>query len=629
MPMPTFTWSVEMALRNKRPGARGGGDREVKRTPVGAVRRAQMITTYGVGSMIAIEDRSYIVSGLDTWKDNYRWGGVLYEPRLQHWLGVTHFQLPPADEPSSGDGVRIRMFPDMYSCSKCERLQPFRKFGSPEGRSLCGACDKPLTPSRFVVACENGHLDDFPYFAWVHKKTTPDGSASDHTLSLCSTGRTASLRSVVVKCSCGKEASLQGAFGRRALRDLGISCGGRRPWLGWGSDQSACPADPRTLQRGSSAAWFPINRSALSIPPWSDSLHRRLNEHYAMLRVAVANAVQESAILDMIKASGILKESRFSAEDVLAAVHERMALETSARPDSDTEAGFEPANVLRQEEYQQLFDGTAAADRGDDFECVPPERYKGVPLPKEIQRAMLVKRLREVRALQSFTRVEMPDPTGGDTRRAALFTGNVTWLPAIEVSGEGVFLTLDQVLLKQWERLTGPVQRAALIRKHHEELMHRRYPDRPQDELRSPVTPRYVLLHTLAHVLINEWSLDSGYPAASLRERLYVSDDMAGILIYTATSDSAGSLGGLVAQGEHVRLRNTLAAAIDRASWCSQDPPCMESEASGVDSLNLAACYACVLLPETSCETNNVFLDRAMLVGTTDDPKTGFFHLDR
>ncbi|GAA0933815.1 DUF1998 domain-containing protein [Nonomuraea longicatena] len=588
------------------------------------MRRTQLISTYGVGALIAVDDRSYIVSGLDTWKNDARRGGALYEPRLQYWLGVSYFRLPPADEPPAGDGVRIRMFPRWYSCPGCKVLQPWKAFGTQEGKSVCRLCDRALVPSRFVIACENGHIDDFPYFAWVHKKTVPDTSASEHNLTLESTGRTASLRSVVIRCSCQKEASLQGAFGKRALRNLGIECGGRRPWLGFGTEQPGCDADPRTLQRGSSAAWFPITRSALSIPPWSDSLHQRLHEHFAVFDGALDDGVAESAVLNMIKNSGMLQDSRFTAEEALAAVHERRELRVSARPDSDAEAGFEPANPLRQEEYRQLFDGTANAGRGDDFECVPPERDRGLPPPPGVQRVMLVKRLREVRALQSFTRVEMPDPTGGDTPGAALSAGGVDWLPAVEVSGEGVFLTLDQRRLQEWERRSGPVHRASVLKERHELVLARRGTDtrvRPS----SPVTPRYLLLHTLAHVLIDEWSLDSGYPAAALRERLYMSDSMAGLLIYTATSDSAGSLGGVVAQGEHRRLSRTLESALARASWCSQDPPCMEAEASGVDALNLAACYACVLLPETSCETNNVFLDRAILVGTPDDPGTGFF----
>jgi hypothetical protein len=134
-----------------------------------------------------------------------------------------------------------------------------------------------------------------------------------------------------------------------------------------------------------------------------------------------------------------------------------------------------------------------------------------------------------------------------------------------------------------------------------------------------------VLLHTLAHVLINEWSLEAGYPAAALRERLYAADGMAGVLVYTATSDSAGSLGGLVAQGEPDHLDRTIRSAVHRAEWCSSDPLCVESEASGTGGTNLAACHACVMLPETSCEHNNILLDRALLVGTPEDPHSGFF----
>ncbi|GAA4598064.1 DUF1998 domain-containing protein [Planotetraspora phitsanulokensis] len=621
-----------MALRNGRTRQAGqNGDGDVTRKPLGAVRRAQAITTYGVGAILAIEDQSYIVSGLDSWRV---WpSDMIYEPRLQHWLRVAKFQLPPADEPPSGDGIRVRLFPEMYSCASCMKLQEFRRFGSPPGKSVCGACEKPLTPSRFVVACENGHLDDFPYFEWVHKKsdqTRGESGQTKHELTLESTGQTASLRSVVIKCSCGvRPASLEGAFGGGAMSALGIKCTGQRPWLGRDAKQPGCTAAPRTLQRGASAAWFPINRSALSIPPWSETLQQRLNPHYAMFGVLLDNDLPDTVILETIKKTDIMDDGRFTAEEVLSAVRRRRELEASALPDSDETVMFESANELREEEYNQLYDGTGGVGRDENFECVQAPG-DGRALPYGLKRSMLVKRLREVRALQSFTRVAMPDPTGGDTRKASLAKGPVDWLPAVEVSGEGVFLAIDEQLLREWEQRPGPMRRAHQIWGNHTAILRERAErtgsTKPPGDITSPVTPRYVLLHTLAHVLINEWSLDCGYPAAALRERLYISDKMAGVLIYTATSDSAGSLGGVVAQGEHRKLHETLESALARTEWCSQDPPCMESEASGIDSLNLAACYACVLLPETSCETNNVFLDRAMLIGTPEDQSTGFFY---
>jgi hypothetical protein len=580
--------------------------------------------------MVAIGDQSYVVGGLDRWKDDPR--ATIYEPRLQDRLKANRFQLPPAAAtPPAGAGVAVRRFPEFYSCPECNELQEFHKFGSPSGTSRCNDCGWQLTPSRFVIACENGHLDDFPYFDWVHKKTSPvdTSTGGKHRLTLHSTGQTASLRSVVIRCTCNKEASLEGAFGRRALQALGISCRGRRPWLGRDTDEPGCIAVPRTLQRGSSAAWFPVNESALSIPPWSQTLQKRINQHYLAFRAVLDSGVDRSVLVEVVKSSGVLNGTSFSVDDVVAAVERRRELEASAGPDSDDQIEFEPADGLRRPEYEQLLFGTPNVDRGEDFECIEPTTDPAFPLPQEIDKVMQVKRLREVRALRSFTRVEMPGLMDSAARLCAMSQSDIDWLPAIEVSGEGVFLTLDQARLAEWETRGGPADRSARIASRHTTLLRERanaaQPRGPIEGIVSPITARYVMLHTLAHALINEWSLESGYPAAALRERLYVAGNMAGVLIYTATSDSAGSLGGVVAQGEYRRLRASLESALGRIRWCSQDPPCMESEASGAGGLNLAACYACVLLPETSCEVNNTFLDRAMLIGTPDDPSIGFF----
>jgi hypothetical protein len=194
------------------------------------------------------------------------------------------------------------------------------------------------------------------------------------------------------------------------------------------------------------------------------------------------------------------------------------------------------------------------------------------------------------------------------------------WLPAIEVNGEGVFLEFDRRILADWERRPEVQVRATGIRKHYTEMLEQLKVD---SDLQ--VTPRLLLIHTFAHALINQWSLDSGYPAASLRERLYVSPDMSGVLIYTASGDSAGSLGGVIGQAAPKRLGPSIEEALARIEWCSGDPLCVEADAQGVNSLNLAACHACVLLPEVSCEINNVFLDRGMLVGWPEQPESGFF----
>jgi hypothetical protein len=192
------------------------------------------------------------------------------------------------------------------------------------------------------------------------------------------------------------------------------------------------------------------------------------------------------------------------------------------------------------------------------------------------------------------------------------------WLPGIVVLGEGIFLRLDTDRLAVWEGKDDVKARADVINNNYKQSFISGTADRD-------ITPRFLLVHTLAHVLIDQFSLEAGYPSASLRERLYVTDEMAGLLIYTATTDAAGSLGGVVAMARKERLTDSFRQAIARASWCSADPLCIETEAAGVDSLNLAACHACVLLPETSCEESNVLLDRALLTGTPSQPDLGYF----
>ncbi|WP_250032190.1 DrmB family protein [Paractinoplanes maris] len=574
--------------------------------PIGTVRRAQVITTYGVGGMIAIDEASYIVAGLDSWKLNKQ--QRIIEPRLQSALRVAELYLPPSE--NSFHGAAVRRFPEMYSCQggSCNLLQEHRRFG---GGSAC-VCGGSLIPSRFVVACEDGHLDDFPYRAWVHRGSE-DGWC-DRALHLVSTGRSASLRSIEIICECGRKASMEGAFRRSELGRLGIKCRGGRPWLGSSHRMAGCTKPPRTMQRGSSAAWFGVVRSSLAIPPWSSELHQMIDERFDMLA-----GESDETIARMAEKAGWLK-GNVTAQHVIDAVRRREQLTAGVDPDDDGQLD----DTLKVAEYEQLC--TPATDdeieQNHDFECVPAV---GDPPAPQIVQVMQVNRLREVRALQAFTRVEPPSPADAGGRRASLSIGQLDWLPAMEVRGEGVFIRLDPTRLQSWESSTPVRERAGRIVANHQKLLDRRASTTGRDAPMSEVTPRTLLIHTIAHLLINEWSLDSGYSASAMRERLYTTGEMAGFLIYTATSDSAGSLGGIVRQATSDRLGRTLASALSRAEWCSADPLCMEADAAGADSLNLAACHVCSLLPETSCEHNNTLLDRGLVVGWPGSPQSGFF----
>jgi hypothetical protein len=379
------------------------------------------------------------------------------------------------------------------------------------------------------------------------------------------------------------------------------SCRGKRPWL---KDREECGGALRTVQRGASNVWFGRLVSALSIPPWSDAAFNAINRFWTVLR-GLHDPVQIRGLLEGMGGEAVLGTS---VDEVVHAIMARKQEEEGRASGDETD--------FRRQEYDAIRVGRKETGSDDQFVA----RRGDVPdaIADWVAEVVLVDRLREVRVLDTFTRL-LPPGADDDERLAPLSLSTPDWLPGIEVRGEGLFIDLSTEALRRWEQDPPVVQHAGRLRARHAAR------EFAGDESRSWVTPRFLLLHTLSHALIDAFSLDAGYPAASLRERLYVSDDMAGLLVYTATSDSAGSLGGIVAQGEASSLSRIFIEAVRRHAWCSADPVCIESEAQGVGGMNGAACHACSLLPETSCEHRNVLLDRGLLVGTPENPELGYF----
>ena len=562
---------------------------------VATARRTQLVSTYGVGSLLPSMDESFMVCGLDEWFE--RSATEVPEPRLARSMGVETLRMPPTGSAKGKDVPTVR-FPVYHFCPGCRRLARHREFGAWD-ESRCHECSRPLTPSRFVVCCSNGHIDDFPYHPWAHRQQDSTGEA--HRMKLRARGRTSSLADIVIECSCGiAPVSMAGSFGPQALQQV-AGCRGLRPWLP-GAEPQLCDETPRTLQRGSSNVWFGVVRSAISIPPWSEGVHRVINRHWAVLQglptehlalvIPGMNIVTPEAPLDALVQA--IRERRGEFEDEI--------------PTDDD---------LRREEYEALRRGRPETSRDQQFVAVPVT--VAAQIREFVPGVSNIPRLREVRALEGFTRVHPPLP-GDKDRVAALSLNRTRWLPAIEVLGEGIFLEFEGPRLDRWEAGEFARQRAAMVRVGIELAFDGGGPP-PQIE----VQPRQLLLHSLAHLLLNELSLDAGYASASLRERLYVGPEQAGVLIYTASADSAGSLGGLSAQSAPSRMADVLVKAVRRASWCSADPVCIEATSTGSDAANLAACHACILLPETSCELMNSRLDRACVVGTPDDPGLGYF----
>ncbi|NNC14837.1 DUF1998 domain-containing protein [Corallococcus exiguus] len=603
---------------------------------IGKQRRSTLVTTFGPGAVVDFRADgapiSGVVAGVEEWDNSFKPAGLanpqrIHEPRLERSLGVRGFRLPPVidenrlDDKGNPDPDQRRLvairFPDWLLCPSCDRIAPSRKWGESPGKAwrFCVQCTKKapggnkvfVVPVRFVMACKRGHLDDFPWHWWVTH--APDCKNTSGFLTL--KAERPGLAGLFVKCpECKASRSMDGVFTEDTWK--GFKCKGKRLWIA-GPDQ-ACP-DPksmRAMQRGASNLYFPAIASALSIPNWSDGLQDALGLYWQEL---VETPSEDRPTLVRVLARGSLKqvieELKLTPTELAEEVERRIqALQT---PD---------ALDLRGGEYRQFTLGQGYSDHSDkEFET------RSITVPSRLKpyfsRIVRVVRLREVRALYGFTRITPPGD--GNNGISLIRRTKGDWLPAIDVRGEGVFLEFSAKRLDEWE--TDAIrERAARVDAAWEKEWKARYEE--HEVQRRIITARFLLVHSFAHALMRQLTLDCGYSSAALRERLYVregSAPMAGLLIYTATSDADGTLGGLQRQGEANRIDKTIPSAIRSMEWCSSDPLCIEGVMGGSDGLSLAACHACVLAPETACEEFNRFLDRAMLVGAPQHSEFGYF----
>jgi hypothetical protein len=244
-----------------------------------------------------------------------------------------------------------------------------------------------------------------------------------------------------------------------------------------------------------------------------------------------------------------------------------------------------------------------------------------------IDHVVMVERLREVRAFEGFHRVSPDEPdnmirSDGRRRGQPAKLGKL-WHPAIEVFGEGIFLSLDERRVRQWEADPGVQRRVDVLASL---LEPPKMAPRFEHLVGARLLPRFVLVHTLAHLMVRRLAFESGYGATALRDRIYAqngSTSMCGLLVYTSSGDAEGTMGGLVRRGRRPDLARTLLETLADAAWCSSDPLCGEQRHSGSEGLSHAACHACTLVPETSCECGDHLLDRVLLIGGEGVP--GFF----
>ena len=618
---------------------------------VGELRPSQILFSFGVGAVLDLPNLSAMVMGLDDWNINGTGTKELGEERLlaavRKELGFQVKQLlaPPVPEEEVSQsspfnennriGIPVAPFPGWMVCPKCRLLAPLQSgffqlkenpYRPDQTRYVHKQCPKAkheptVIPAKFLVSCEKGHLDDFPWLYFVHRGDT----SCKGTLRLEELGVSGSPTDIEVKCDrCDASRRLSDAFGEEGKKNM-PRCRARNPHLRNFDDE--CEKQMKTILLGASNSWFPITLSALSIPTTSNQLIQTVEKYWTSLGKAPNQTTLET-LIQVFQATNqfpeLLQElSKHSIEKVWQIIENKQH-----QPENTDESAIRD---LKTPEWE-VFSNANPNLNTPDFQLKtvsPPMGYS-----KYIEKVVLAQRLREVRALIGFTRIQSPGDfiDSGEIlneHQVPLCRNKPKWVPANEVKGEGIFIQFKESKLHHWEKDTQlkAYERKA-IQAHNSWCKLRSL---NPEQVRFPGV-RYILLHSFAHALMRQMAIECGYNAASLKERIYSKrpeeegETMAGVLIYTAAPDSEGTLGGLVSLGEPLTLGHHIDQALEQMGLCASDPLCAEhTPLKSNTSLHWAACHACLFSPETSCERGNKYLDRSVLVPTVQFAKLAFF----
>ena len=604
---------------NRRPGAQ----------PHGEIRQSQVVTTFGPGAMLDLPNHSVLIAGLDFWSKG---GDEVIEPRLTEKLATLldiptlRLFTPPSeqeDPTAPSTGIDCFQFPEWFITQDVEstasessyrsRMLVHRKALS-RGKFIDRDRKKrPVVPVRFVRACRCGHIGDIDWYTFVHGGQN-DCSTKHRQLWIDERGTSGDLTEVWIRCECGKAERNMAQAARLQDRALG-HCDGYRPWLG-PYTKEPCGEPNRLLIRTASNAYFPQKLTVISLPDRDLTVNQAIDAAWEYLEtVETIEELQYERKKAKVKAAldGITDEEAFA----------EISLRRGGRTKDEKKVKVAELETLIASK-EELGDDRP---NGNFFARSLPRTVCGhSPCMKNIARVVLVHRLREVMAQVGFTRFEAaaPDIEGElemGVRRASL-AREVSWLPAIENKGEGVFIQFTTEAIDQWKSRPDVQARGRQL-----DAGFTRWRDEHQGSRREFPGMPYLMLHSFSHMLITAVALECGYPASSIRERIYALSGIGyGVLLYTGTSDAEGTLGGLIQVGR--RIHEHIRGALELGELCSNDPVCAQHLPESTHEhrfLHGAACHGCLLIAETSCEQQNDFLDRALVVPTVDNLGVEFF----
>ncbi|WP_218327049.1 DUF1998 domain-containing protein [Enterococcus alishanensis] len=614
------------------------------------VRRSQLLTPFGIGALMDINNQSVMVADSEYWNPNKC--EKVHDIRLETEMNANGFIEPPVKEVEEIVGTR---FPSWYFSPKDRSLRPISSWresvAAQKIPSRINTFDKhpydsrfkgtELVPVRVICACKNGHAQEFPWLEWPHPNMSFD-DFKGHKIKLESVAQTGSIADLIVRCeTCNKGRSLGGVFDEehfpKKMENLGIQCKGQYKWKKSDEGEMCSEgANLRVLLKNANNFFFPNISSSVNIPFKRNKLMEEIQRaaDYSSLQKSLKSVSPEDGIKKLYKDVKVQNLINFIAEELgqeSAEIKNAVSLHFFEQSTSESTGDIMD---YRRPEFEVLT-GKEGYDKGSErlkIKIFDQTDLVKSPFKPFISKITLVHQLEVVSALRSYSRIE---PTDSELMRERALEGEDSKAGVNEVSlkredgyyvgmrslGEGIFFSLDSKQVDYWlKKIKGKPLYNRIVAKEKKV--------RFADEV-SYIRPEYYLLHTLSHLLIRELNMSSGYSSSALKERIYYSnsrdEEMYGVLIYTSSSDSEGTLGGLVKQGVPERFFALLSSALEKAQWCSFDPVCIESDSQGRDSLNASACHACSLISETSCEKMNVFLDRGLLIGTMKDPELGFF----
>jgi hypothetical protein len=570
------------------------------------VRPSQLIMNFGPGSIMdTINSESLMILGPDYWK------GVkmIEEKRLAETVNeqgfgpIERFGIPDLNGDQTDFHVSVRSFPVLKVCRDCGLLT--EKSKCPDCRG--GGKNGETRPARVVAACIDGHIQDFPWKRWVGCKCDPGKEI------IYITKKSGSEESdLTVECKgCKTQRDLTGALEEH--KDW--LCEGHRPWLG---DRRDCDKNLHGVMRGASNVYFTVSESAISIPPYSNLLFIKLGRHFPMAKGFWENKKLDEYVRYQKDLKEMVDSNTFTLDQIVNAF--------------DIYYGNSSSGGLKRTEWERLTH-CRPYDPQDDFKAkeIP---YSNKDLKRFFECIVGVETLREVATIKGFTRISPYEGKKDDNRvqklrmepdiwktfllRYPIIAGQVDqgllqdWLPGVERYGEGIFFQFNRDSVERWLEQNG-------VRDRLRSIQSQKKKPYPREGLNSD-DPRLILVHTFAHHFMREVYMSCGYSTTSLRERIYVDGEgpsaMCGALIYTASMDSEGTLGGLVTQAEEDTMLEHIARMIESARICSQDPLCSSHDPVRTQNAWGASCHSCSQAAETSCEgLQNRLLDRLCLIG--------------